>query len=316
MYPRLFLLVLSVVIFSACGGTATPEPLLPPTPFMPATATAVPAPTSEPTQSPLATSIPTVPVTVISQQPPTPVVVQFARGTDSITLQGVAHGVNTPSYSLQAFGGQTMAVTIESPGMDVYTAVYAPNEQHALDRSVSNATSWEYYLPSDQAYIVTPRHDGSEPTPYTITIRIYNKEAVWQTFEDSENGYAFSYPSHATLDVENGYPVINNQIYVLAGSLNPLMCRGDCPLIDTIQPVTAAGRPATKVTGEIGSIGGNIPQHYLQYVFEADDTFYTMTLYALDFKSADPNDWPDDPRPQPDDIALFEQIVETFTLIE
>lgn len=318
MYSKPLFLLLFVFAFAACGRTpdALPTPLQEPASVVETAVSPTPLsaePPSEPTNEP--TKEPTEEPTAVSVDPNAPIVVQFAPNTDSITLEGVAHGINTPSYSLYAFGGQTMAVTIESAEDDVFTAVYAPNEQHGLDRMVE-ATSWEYYLPSTQSYIVNPRHNGSEPTPYSITIRIYNKEEAWQTFEDSVNGYTISYPADALFDASSGYVAINNQIFIGVGTTNPLACQGDCPLQKLVEPITIAGRPATKMVGELGAVGGNVPQEMLEYIFEEDGVFYVFTLYALDEYIANPDDWPEDRTLQAEDVTLFEEIVETFTLTQ
>jgi len=135
----------------------------------------------------------------------------------------------------------------------------------------------------------------------------------WKTYTSSEYGFSISYPAYLEIiPAENNASLyIGEQIHVWISDVNPLECRGDCPLVERSEPATVAGLAATKVTGYIGSIGGNIPQRYTRYILQQDGRYYIFTLYALSFKATS-NDpariWP----LSENDVALFEQVLETF----
>jgi hypothetical protein len=138
----------------------------------------------------------------------------------------------------------------------------------------------------------------------------------WKTYSNPDYGYSISYPASLEITAaENDTSLfIGEQIHVLVSSADPLECRGDCPVVEGTEPAAIAGLAATKVTGYIGSIGGNVPQRYITYILPRDGRYYVFTLYALGFKavSNDPSTiWP----LKESDVALFEQVLDTFKLI-
>jgi hypothetical protein len=107
---------------------------------------------------------------------------------------------------------------------------------------------------------------------------------------------------------------LGENIQVVIYDFDPLDCRGDCPLVESINPATIAGLDATKVEGYIGAIGGEIPQRYLRYILKHNNRYYTFTLWALD--RAAKNEccsviYPLDEN----DVVLFEQILDTLTFM-
>jgi hypothetical protein len=136
----------------------------------------------------------------------------------------------------------------------------------------------------------------------------------WKTYSDSEYDFLISYPAYfeITPGENNTSLYIGEQISIWISDVNPLECRGDCPLVESTAPVTVANIDAIKVEGYIGAIGGNIPQRYMSYILQRDNRYYNLTLYAIsrfDFNNYDPYTiWP----LKENDIALFDQILETF----
>ena len=51
-------------------------------------------------------------------------------------------------------------------------------------------------------------------------------------------------------------------------------------MIESTEPATIAGREAQLVLGYIGSIGGNIPQHFMLYLIRSGSTYISLVLYA------------------------------------
>jgi hypothetical protein len=137
-----------------------------------------------------------------------------------------------------------------------------------------------------------------------------------RTYFDPEYGFSITYPAHLDILVSESVPslYLGEQIHVAIGDVNPLDCRGDCPLVESINPATVAGLDATRVEGYKGAIGGEIPQRYLQYILKHDNRYYSFTLWALrrDAKNECCSIiWP----LNDNDIALFEQLLNTLTFI-
>jgi hypothetical protein len=157
---------------------------------------------------------------------------------------------------------------------------------------------------------------NSSPTseaPLTSTVTSAPSHE-WKTYSNSKYGFSINYPASLEINLgENDNSLyIGEQIYVWISDINPLECRGDCPLVENTEPTTVAGLEATKVTGYIGAVGGMIPQRYLQYILKHDNRYYSFTLWAL---RRDANNeccsviWP----LNENDIALFEQLLKTLS---
>jgi hypothetical protein len=167
----------------------------------------------------------------------------------------------------------------------------------------------EYNDPSSDGkiYYAIPAH------PPTQTATSEN----WKTYSNPEYGFSIDYPSEleVTSRQDNKSLYIGEKINVWVSDINPLDCRGDCPLVENTESTTLAGLQATKVTGYIGAIGGNIPQRYLRYILQRNNRYFIFTLYALSYK-ATMNDVATIRPLYESDIVLFEQVLKTFKIIE
>jgi hypothetical protein len=143
---------------------------------------------------------------------------------------------------------------------------------------------------------------GPSPTP------------KWVTYSNRAFGFSISHPPEFQTpadDYAEPYGFIGDQVYFNITETSPLDCRGDCPVIEASGPVQIAGRSAIRISGSIGAAGGNVPQQYLTYVFEKDNRYYTLTLYAVPGGSVTTNNESIQPL-QAEDIQLFEQMLATF----
>jgi hypothetical protein len=174
------------LVLSACFmlPTATEEP-----PTIPPPVTPIPTPTEQPTvePTPAPTSTPDEgqaeeQVTPDdSAQPAGPTRIQFEPGAVSATVQGnlAANGID--EYVLYALEGQTMSVTITSPGNDVYLSITGLTDGIPLVRAASDATGWKGELPATQDYSIKAVSGGPADS-YTLEVTILPLEPVadWQ----------------------------------------------------------------------------------------------------------------------------------------
>ncbi|MEM7332098.1 MAG: hypothetical protein AAF490_08400, partial [Chloroflexota bacterium] len=143
-------------------------------------------------------------------------------------------------------------------------------------------TEWEYYLPSTQTYIVSPIYSGAG-TDFSMTVTIRNFPSQPQTYFHHNGNFSFLYPADASL-AEFGSPdnlYLNDQIFIHVSETSPTPCYGACPFIEHSEETAVNGYPATKMTGFIGSIGGNTPQEFVKYRFLRGDGYIEFTLFAL-----------------------------------
>lgn len=138
----------------------------------------------------------------------------------------------------------------------------------------------------------------------------------WSTYSNSEYGFSIRYPANLEITPSNNSAsiYIGKKINARVGDFNPLDCPGDCPFVENTEPVTIAGLDATRITGYIGSVGGNNPQQYISIIIFRNSLYYTFTLFALDFDSPliDPSASTIEPLIE-SDIILFEQILDTVS---
>ena len=123
-------------------------------------------------------------------------------------------------------------------------------------------------------------------------------------------------PPHLNLEFDPqsgsaGVVFVGERIEVRTSPVDPLVCRGDCPMIESNQPVTIAGRQARLVRGYLGSVGGNVPQQFMLYLIRSGRTYISLTLFAAGRHAA-----VGDPAVilplQAADIELFDRIVGTL----
>ena len=177
------------------------------------------------------------------------------------------------------------------------------------------------FQPAYSAY--QPNGPQCEPTcrAARVEVRIpsvpaYGDPSTWATYSDAEHGFSIKYPAALPLEAgepSNGYRVVfvGDQIRIQTSSRDPLVCQGECPLIENTEVVTIAGREARRVRGYIGSIGGNVPQYFMMYVFRLGDDFASFVLYA-ESRYAQVSD-PSIITPLKEaDIDLFERMMQTL----
>jgi hypothetical protein len=152
------------------------------------------------------------------------------------------------------------------------------------------------------------------PTPFPTSIPSSTPTlANLKVYSNSKYGFSLEYPAGLTIKEANGGDSVDigEIIHIQLSDRNPLECRGDCPVVENKDSAKVASFAMTKVTGYIGSVGGNIPQQYLMYILKRDKQYYVFTLYALGFH-AQVNDatklWP----LEEEDILLFNQTMQTF----
>lgn len=82
--------------------------------------------------------------------------VRFARGTSSTTIRGAVVRGDRDRYYVGAKAGQTMTVSITSPGSNAVFQIYFSGEQEALEGAADgdDATKWSGRLPADNEYVI------------------------------------------------------------------------------------------------------------------------------------------------------------------
>jgi len=137
-----------------------------------------------------------------------------------------------------------------------------------------------------------PNGPHCEPTCRSarVLVRIpevpaYGDPSTWQTYTDEEHGFRIKYPPALPLELGasvDGYRTVfvGDQIRVQTSPRDPLVCQGECPMIENSEAMKIAGREARQVRGYIGSIGGNVPQYFMLYLFRLGDVHVSFVLYA------------------------------------
>lgn len=92
-------------------------------------------------------------------------------GSDHTSYSGPIAQPDTVSFLAHGNAGQTMQVTLTSPGSDVLLTIYGLDDGSPLIRYVSGATSWTGTLPGTQDYMIEARATGSSTT-FTVTVKI------------------------------------------------------------------------------------------------------------------------------------------------
>jgi hypothetical protein len=144
----------------------------------------------------------------------------------------------------------------------------------------------------------------------------YGDVSTWAVYTDEEHGFSLRHPS--ALPLEFGPQVAGHRIVFIGdkmqartSSADPLVCQGECPMIESAEAVIIAGRQARLVRGYIGSMDGNVPQHFMLYLIRSGTTHISLVLYAGSryATAADPTVI----LPlHEEDIALFDRIVQTL----
>ncbi|MCB8948397.1 MAG: hypothetical protein H6653_10325 [Ardenticatenaceae bacterium] len=97
--------------------------------------------------------------------------ITFAPGTTSATIEGDVAAYEADDYILAAQEGQTMRVSITSPGANVLLTIVGADGIPLTNGNMSGATTWQGELPATQDYTI--RAIGTlEPNSYTLTVTI------------------------------------------------------------------------------------------------------------------------------------------------
>ncbi|MDX2136870.1 MAG: hypothetical protein SF123_02155 [Chloroflexota bacterium] len=135
-------------------------------------------------------------------------------------------------------------------------------------------------------------------------------------YESARFGYSFRYPVTSGIEVSNEGEIvwIDAQIMISVSAANPEQAQGSGTVIETAESTSINGIAARRLTGSIGSIGGNTPQHYQSIVIARNNRYYVLTAYELRRDVVLPVDRTLEPIPLPVQ-SVFDTIVATFTFI-
>lgn len=140
----------------------------------------------------------------------------------------------------------------------------------------------------------------------------------WTSYTSDQYGFSLNHPAdlEVVLSEFDNPPLarfaVGDQIEIRINEFNPLECRGDCPVVEQTESAVVDTFPATRMTGYIGAVGGNIPQQYVTYFLPRGERFFAITLYALGFGGQ--SDDLATIRPfNEDDVAMFEQLLATVS---
>lgn len=100
-----------------------------------------------------------------------PARIQFDVGATSAAVTGELAAHETADYVLSAAAGQTMDVTIASPGENVLLTVVGADGIPLTNGLMSGAMAWRGQLPVTQDYILRAIATDSD-TPFTLTVTI------------------------------------------------------------------------------------------------------------------------------------------------
>lgn len=171
-----------------------------------------------------------------------------------------------------------------------------------------------------------PNGPACEPVCRTARIEVYIPDlpafgdtSTWPVYVDESHGFSVRYPAARGLEYgprSGGYGsvFVGDQIEIRTSPGDPLVCRGDCPVIEESKPITMAGRDARQVLGYLGSIGGNTPQYFLMYVIRLGDSYVSFILYAegRDALTDDPGSLRE---LKEQDIDLLERMIQTVEIL-
>jgi len=150
-------------------------------------------------------------------------------------------------------------------------------------------------------------------------------EFPWDRYNANGCGFQISHPISYVPPrqcVKGNSYYIGRQIEFFVGeeNLRWVACRetglgGGCPVMEVVEEVVIGDKEATRIKGYIGSIGGNIPQEYVTYVYRKVYDYYIFTLWAL------PNDTNINEAAtisplREKDLEIFERMLKTLELSE
>jgi len=197
---------------------------------------------------------------------------------------------------------------------------FTPEQLTATVRWSEGEVTQDFELRYDEH---RPNGRQCEPTCRSTRVEVripevpaYGDASTWETYSDEEHGFRVKYPRALQLEPglsADGYRVVfvGDQIRIQTSPGDSLACEGECPMIESTEPVTIGGRDARQVRGHISSNGGNVPQYFMMYLFRLGDVYLSFALYA-ESRHATTYD-PSIIRPlKEEDIELFERIMQTL----
>jgi hypothetical protein len=140
-------------------------------------------------------------------------------------------------------------------------------------------------------------------------------ESGWETYFNAEYKFSIQHPDNleVTQSEHGPYFKVGEQITIGISEMNPLDCRGDCPVIEKQETVILAGQKGTKVSGYVGAVGGFIPQQYMSYVLNYENQYYRFLVYATSSGETFNGEDMSTIRPlKAEDLELFEKIMSTL----
>jgi hypothetical protein len=170
-----------------------------------------------------------------------------------------------------------------------------------------------------------PNGPRCEPACHSARVEVqipevpaYGDPLTWKTYVDEGHGFRLKYPS--AWDIESVGPVngflvvfIGDKIQVRTSDDDPLVCRHDCPMIESVETVSMAGREGRQVRGTMGPIHGGVSQHFLMYLFRVGATHVSFVLFA-EGRDATADDTGIIRPLQEADIELFQRIMQTLEI--
>lgn len=100
-----------------------------------------------------------------------PATVEFAAEETSISINGHVGENGTVEYMLYARGGQTLHLTVTTPGVQVALSVTGMNDGQPYLRYVSDTTNWTFILPLTQFYKISVVTIGPA-TDFTLVVEV------------------------------------------------------------------------------------------------------------------------------------------------
>ncbi|MGQ0600427.1 MAG: TolB family protein [Anaerolineales bacterium] len=299
MKTRFLLITLLAMLIAACNpvevGVETPTASAPPS-----TPTAAPLPTATIIPVPADANPYTLAEAGVSLLIPAgwqvsgPVQMQgfslYTLGPDAGSSGGPGLSqliVANEAFTIEEFAQQQCSVCPANPIIDS-TVGGKPGKRTVIGGGSAPEAEW-YFVTHNGKLIglsIRPR-DGQrfDWVMQTITFQNTAPSGNTQTYRNDAFGFELQIPAGwpVTLLADDGsFGYLGENISFTVSPLDPLECRGDCPVVNSTEPEIGIGNlTATRIRGYYGAVGGNIPHEYLAYLFQREGRFYTFTLHAV-----------------------------------
>jgi hypothetical protein len=233
---------------------------------------------------------------------------QTWEGPDVLGLLAV-YKVSALAYSTPSFpAGDYALVFLDHQGATTLT----------MQVSQGKIIRYDY---RDGSQIESEINQNSEEVLLALSFQPIPTPVPWNQFADLEGRFSFVYPPLMTIqeNIPGQRWVLENQIRIEIISFDNswITCfdraLGDCPIVESDQMVNINGKNVRRIEGYIGSVGGNIPQEFMAYIFTLGDQALVMTVYALPFDTQVSDYsmiWPLEGM----ELELFERTVQTVIL--